>query len=162
MAEVIENRDPVTGNPIVTPVPIVSKYPNTLDNRPYDTRTNDELNRAQTYTEVTVPTRHLRASLNAFKMATEDAFHKLSVDISNLSRPATIPTDPNVIRETFEGLQMQLRNIRNSFHSFNFGLNEPLETDVVYDRDPLNYKRASETGEVYDPNFDPKKVVVRK
>lgn len=96
-----------------------------------------------------IPTKQLRTSINEFKVNTEAAFHKLSSDISTYGRADSFTTDPGERLSVFEGLQEQLRNIRNSFHEFNFGLDKPLvpsdenESDdainhtTEYDRDPL-------------------------
>ena len=120
---------------------------NTLDTRPEDQRSNDEINRASRTNELPA-TRHMRSAINAFKMETESAFHKLSTDISNLGRSTASINNPTERLQAFEGLQEQLRNIRNSFHNFNFGADESVEpvpvtrrSDVVnrtvYDNDPL-------------------------
>lgn len=133
--ESIENRDleTVEGTPVDTP-------PNTLDNRPPDPRTNDELNRAQGAPIPHVPIREVRSKFNEFKMNIEAAFHKLSTDIANLGRSNY---DPNTNRfQAMEGLQAQLTHIRNAFHAFDFGEDPNANPDVVqnrtiYDRDPL-------------------------
>lgn len=138
---------------------------NTLDNKPADTRSNDAINRDGSYNEMEdqhVSTRSFRSSWNAFKLSTEDAFHRLSSDLSNLSRRGVDVTADDRTR-TLEGLQLQLTNIRNSFHAFNFGIdanpNDPnapkdskgddrrnLGQTAYYDSDPLgtveNYKKS--------------------
>jgi hypothetical protein len=124
---------------------------NTLDNRPSDPRSNDEVNRASSsrYNEaIDGPSTHgLRSAFNEFKVATEAAFQRLSTDISSLGRSSTVHANPADRLAAYEGLQSQLRNIRNSFHAFDFGLDASTTPYGGNNPDPYTGEADPRTGQ---------------